>query len=117
MRVGPRRDDDPAMRKSTRSYQPTTSVYLVERFWPGVTPALADAATVRLERAASRLNDQGAVVRHLRSALLPADEVVMSLVEAGSLAIVVAVNERADYPADRISRSIPVGQPRQRRAR
>ena len=86
-----------------------THLFLIERFWPGVTPARANAATARLGRVAKCLDADGIGVRHLRSALLPADEVVWTVVEAGSRAAVIAVTERASYPVDRISETIPVG--------
>lgn len=86
-----------------------TRVYLIERFWPGVTPAAADAAIVRLGRAASALGGEGVTVRHLHSALLPADEVVLSMLEAGSLDTALRVSERAGHRADRISEGIDLG--------
>lgn len=86
-----------------------TRVYLIERFWPGVTPAAADAAIARLGRAASALGGEGVTVRHLHSALLPDDEVVLSMVEAGSLDTARRVSERAGYQADRISEGIDLG--------
>lgn len=86
-----------------------TRVYLIERFWPGVTPASADAAIARLGRAANALGNEGVAVRHLQSALLPADEVLLSMVEAGSLDMARRVSERAGYVADRISEGIDLG--------
>lgn len=83
-------------------------LYLVESFWPGVTTAGAHAAARRLRSAATR-SGRPASVRHLRSGLLPDDEVVWSMVEAGSAEAVMAVTMRASYPVDRISETIVVG--------
>ena len=83
-------------------------LYLVESFWPGVTTAGAHAAARRLCRAATR-SGRAASVRHLRSGLLPDDEVVWSMVEAGSADAVIAVTMRARYPVARISETIVVG--------
>lgn len=84
-------------------------LYLVESFWPGVTTAGAHAAACRLRAAATRSGRGAASVRHLRSGLLPRDEVVWSMVEAGSGEAVIAVTLRARYPVDRISETIVVG--------
>jgi hypothetical protein len=83
-------------------------LYLVESFWPGVTTAGAHAAARRLREAATR-SRRAASVRHLRSGLIPDDEVVWSMVEAGSADAVIAVTMRASYPVDRISETIVVG--------
>ncbi|MDQ2673594.1 MAG: hypothetical protein M3Y40_02970 [Chloroflexota bacterium] len=85
-------------------------LYLVESFWPGVTTAGAHAAARRLQEAAI---GHAAAVRHLRSGLIPDDEVVWSVVEAGSRDAVIAVTIRARYPVDRISETIVVGGKRQ----
>lgn len=97
------------MTKPARSEPLATRSFIVERFWPGVTQRRADAAIARLGRTASRIGTPSGPVRHLQSALLPADEVVVSMVEAGSMEAVIAVTEQARYPADRISESITVG--------
>lgn len=83
-------------------------LFLVERFWPGVTPALAAEAAGRLGAAAARFVEQGARIRHVGSALLPDDEVVFAFVEADSVTSVRALSDCAAFVADRISESIPV---------
>jgi hypothetical protein len=85
----------------------TRRTYLVERFWPGVTPALAEEAAGRLRAAAAGSADRSVV--HLGSALLPADEVVFTFVEADSASAVRELSERAAFAVDRISESISIG--------
>jgi len=85
------------------------SLYLVERFWPGVTAAEARAAVRRLDAAAGRSGGGASSVRHLRSGLIPRDELVWSMVEAASGEAVIAVASAARHPIDRISETIVVG--------
>jgi hypothetical protein len=87
----------------------TRHLFLVERFWPGVTAAGADAAVVRLADAAAAYDTGASPVRHVRTGLVPADELVWTVVEAGSRNAVIAVTSIADYPVDRISETIVVG--------
>lgn len=86
-----------------------TTLYLIERFWPGVTADGANAAAASLDAAVAASGSTARRVRHLRSGLVPADEVVWSVVEADSEAAVIAVTTRACYPVDRISETIVVG--------
>jgi hypothetical protein len=84
-------------------------LFLLERFWPGVTTAGAQAAARRLHAASSRSGRGSSAVRHLRSGLLPHDEVMWSMVEARSGDAIIAVTTQARHPVDRISESIVVG--------
>lgn len=85
-----------------------TTLYLLECFWPGVTPDSASQAAASLDAAAAG-DPALRCVRHLRSGLVPADEILWSMVEADSEAAVIAVTTKARYPVDRISRTIVVG--------
>jgi hypothetical protein len=87
---------------------PLRRVFLVERFWPGVTPPLAAEATARLREAAASTGNEGRSVRHLSSALLPDDEVLFTFVEADSVTSVRALSDRAAFAADRITESLTV---------
>jgi len=78
-------------------------MYLVERYWPGVDAALLRAALPRLERAASALTEEGRPVAHVGSLLVEDDQVVFSVIAAGSESVVAEVNERAELPVDRIA--------------
>lgn len=79
------------------------TTFLVERYWPGVDEETLRAALPRLEQAAGTLTRGGRPVDHIGSLLMPADEVVFSVIRADSEAIVRELNRRADLPVDRIS--------------
>jgi Protein of unknown function (DUF4242) len=86
-----------------------TRTYLVERYWPGVDEASLRDALPRLERAASALTAEGRPVEHVGSLLVADDEVVFSVISAGSESEVLEVNERAELPVDRIATVTPHG--------
>lgn len=77
--------------------------FLVERYWPGVDEAVLRAALPRLEISARAMTAEGHEVRHVGSFLMPADQVVISVISAESETIVREVNERAAMPVDRIA--------------
>jgi hypothetical protein len=77
------------------------STFLVERYWPGVTRPALDAAVDRLQQVLLGSPPHGPVA-HVASLLVDADEVVFCLFSATSPEAVEAVNERADFPFDRI---------------
>ncbi len=78
----------------------------MERYWPGVDLATLRAALPRLEAAARAMTAEGSSVEHVGSILMPLDEVVFSLIEAGDESIVRQLNERAELPAHRIAAAI-----------
>ncbi|HLY14181.1 MAG TPA: nickel-binding protein [Candidatus Limnocylindrales bacterium] len=83
-----------------------TRTFLVERYWPGVDEAIAQRVVASLERAARSMTAEGTPVAHVGSILMPADEVVFSLIEAADEQAARQVNERADVPLDRIAAAI-----------
>jgi hypothetical protein len=83
--------------------------FLVERYWPGVDEALLRAALPRLEAAARAMTSEGRHVDHLGSLLVPADQVVFSVIRASSEAIAREVNDRAQLRVDRIAAVTSVG--------
>ena len=83
-------------------------VYLVERYWPGVTNELLVEALNRGRQMMQQLCADGTPVHHVTSILIPAEEVVFSLYEGQSSAAVRALNERADIPVSRIVAAITV---------
>ena len=80
--------------------------FLVERYWPGVDLAMLRDALPRLEAVAKAMTAEGSRVEHVGSILMPADQVVFSLIEAGDESLVRQLNERADLPVDRIATAI-----------
>jgi hypothetical protein len=91
--------------------EPATSrgqMYLVERYWPGIDEPHLRAVLPNLERAAREMRDEGQSVEHVTSILMPADQVVFTLIDASSEAVVRELNERADLRIDRIAVAIHV---------
>jgi hypothetical protein len=80
-------------------------VYLVERYWPGVTcELLLDALNRGLQMEQARAEETP--VHHVISILIPAEEVVFSLYEGQSTLAVRQLNERAAIPVSRIASAI-----------
>ena len=88
---------------------PQTRTFLVERYWPGVDEVMARSVVSSLERAARAMTAEGIPVEHVGSILMPADQVVFSLIEAADEQAARQVNERADIPLDRIAAAIALG--------
>jgi hypothetical protein len=78
--------------------------FLMERYWPGVRRADVATAEDHLSRAAGELTRGGIPIRILSSTWIPADEVVLTLFEAGEEDDVLEVSRRSDYPFDRMQR-------------
>ncbi len=76
----------------------------MERYWPGVGRADVATAEERLRRAAGELTRDGIPIRIVNSAWIPADEVVLTLFEAGEEDDVLEVARRGGYPFDRVQR-------------
>jgi hypothetical protein len=85
---------------------PGKRTFLVERYWPGVDEAAARTVVWSLEREARAMTAEGIPVEHVGSILMPADQVVFSLIAAPSESVVRQVNERARMPLDRIAAAI-----------
>jgi hypothetical protein len=84
------------------------SVFLTERYWPGVTAELFVDAVRRLERAAEKMAGEGELIRVLRSTLIPGEEVVLGLIQARSAHIVAEASDRAVSPVHRITEVLSV---------
>jgi hypothetical protein len=82
------------------------STFRVERYWPGINEAALRAALPRLEHAASEMRAAGRSVAHVGSILMPADQVVFTLVRAESESDVRDLNQLAELPFDRIAAAI-----------
>lgn len=84
------------------------STFLVERYWPGIDETQLRAVLPNLERAARDMRAEGTSVEHVGSILMPADQVVFTLIAAPSESVVREVNERAELRIDRIAIAIQV---------
>ena len=78
--------------------------FLIERYWPGVSRADVATAEEDLGRASGELTRDGTPIRVLSSTWIPADEVVLTLFEAGEEDDVLEVSRRSNYPFDRMQR-------------
>src|SRR5436190_21709737 len=84
------------------------SIFLVERYWPGIDESRLRAVLPNLERAARDMRAEGLSVEHVGSILMPTDQVVFTLIAAPNESVVREVNERADIRTDRIAVAIQV---------
>ena len=85
--------------------------FLVERYWPGIDLAQLRDILPRLESAARAMTATGSRVEHVGSILMPADQVVFSLIAAADESLVRQLNERVELPADRIAEAIALLEP------
>lgn len=76
----------------------------MERYWPGVRRSDVATAEEHLCRVAGELTRDGIPIRILSSTWIPADEIVLTLFEAGEEDDVLEVGRRSNYPFDRIQR-------------
>ncbi|HEY7927706.1 MAG TPA: hypothetical protein VIG86_09865, partial [Candidatus Dormibacteraeota bacterium] len=58
------------------------AAFLVERYWPGVDEEVLRSALPRLELSARAMTAEGHHVHHVGSLLMPADQVVISVISA-----------------------------------
>jgi hypothetical protein len=83
--------------------------YLVEQYPPGLEPGELERLASRVRVAVNRLERDGKPIRFLRSTIVPADEAVLSIVEAVSEELVREAYARAGSPIERISAAIDQG--------
>jgi Protein of unknown function (DUF4242) len=83
-------------------------VYLVERYWPGVTIERLREALEGARRVLDDMRLEGISVRPISCTLIPAEEVVFSVYEGPSAEAVRFHNERAGLPFSRIVEAIAV---------
>jgi hypothetical protein len=84
--------------------------YLVERYWPGVTSELLLEALKRNRRVMEEMRGEGKRLRHVITILIPREEVVFSVYEGSSTAVVRQLNQRAAIPVSRIVEGIAITQ-------
>jgi hypothetical protein len=77
--------------------------YLIEGYLPRSRASELSAAAARLRRAAEALAAEGVHVRHVRSSFLPADELVLHVLEAESAEAAGAATTRAGITHERMT--------------
>lgn len=78
------------------------TLYLVERYLPGITGEQLTAAAGRAKSTTQQMRDEGMQVRYLRSTFLPAEEKCFCLFEGASPDLVEQANKRAEIPFEKI---------------
>jgi hypothetical protein len=81
--------------------------YLVEHYRPGLSVEALSEWAARVRDAATEMAREGKSVRYVRSTIVPADESLLCLLEAGSQALVLETYARAGIPFERVSAVIP----------
>jgi hypothetical protein len=89
----------------TKAYQ-TRNVYLVEHYEPGLTVDGLGGRAARVRETAVAMGSEGRAVRYLRSTIVPADEALLCVFEAGSEELVREIYARAGVPFERLSVAI-----------
>ncbi len=79
--------------------------FLVERYWPMADAPRLDSMLGRLRDAVHAARQSGQGVRYRGSVIVPDDELVLSLLDATSMAEARAASERAGVPFERILRA------------
>jgi hypothetical protein len=82
--------------------------YLIEGYQPRSRSAELTESVARLRRAVDALTAEGIPVRHLRSRFLPADELVLHVLEAESAEAAGDATKRAGIAPERIVEAVPV---------
>jgi hypothetical protein len=83
--------------------------YLVEHYRPGLTADELGALVARLRDAVAEMERDGKAVRCLRSTIVPSDEALLCVLEAGSEELVREAYARAGVPFERLSAVISDG--------
>jgi len=80
--------------------------FLVEHYWPGVTPAAFDEAAERVRSSAEALARAGEPIRYLHSTLVPEDESGFCVLEAASQGLVEEAYARAGVRFERVVHAV-----------
>jgi hypothetical protein len=90
------------MTKSSHS----RNVYLVEHYSPGLTVDGLGCWAARVRETAVAMGTEGRAIRYLRSTIVPADEALLCILEAGSEELLRELYARAGVPFERLSVAI-----------
>ena len=78
-------------------------MYLVEHYRPGLSAEGLRNAADLLRRVAGAMASEGSDVRYVRATIVPSDEAMLALFEAGSESIVRDAYARAGIACERIT--------------
>jgi hypothetical protein len=92
-----------------RAVAEARETYLVEHYRPGRSVDELQQWAARVRDAAVQLAGEGRPVRYLRSAIVPADESLLCVLEAAGEELVRETYARAGIPFERLSAVIPEG--------
>jgi hypothetical protein len=103
----PRRAQAPSVVHVARTDTAASTTYLVEHYRPGLLPHELRELGERVRDSARELERDGTLVRFRRSAVVPADEALLCVLEAPSEDLVRDVCARAGVPFERITVVLP----------
>lgn len=83
--------------------------YLVEHYRPGLRAGALKGWAARIREAATEMEREGKPVRYRRSAIVPADEALLCVLEATTEELVRETYARAGIQFERLSNVIPEG--------
>ena len=83
--------------------------FLVEHYRPGLTVDELRQWAELVRETAAQMRREGRAVRYVRSAIVPADESLLCVLEAASEELVRETYARAGIPFERLSSVIPEG--------
>jgi hypothetical protein len=95
---------------ANRASAEVRQTYLVEHYRPGLTVDELRQWAERVREAAARMEREGRAVRYVRSAIVPADESLLCVLEAATEELVRETYARAGIPFERLSAVIPEGE-------
>jgi hypothetical protein len=95
---------------ASRTGAEARTTYLVEHYGPGLTVEVFKEWAGRVRDAAGAMEREGKQVRYLRSTIVPADESLLCVVEAGTEELVRETYARAGLRFERLSTVVPEGE-------
>lgn len=78
------------------------ATFLVEHYWPGITPGLFEAACQRVRVRVDEIAGEGLRIRFVHSTLVADEESAFCVFEAESAAAVEEAYARAEVPFERV---------------
>ena len=85
------------------------STFLVEHYWPGITPGMFEAACRRVRLRVDEIAGEGLRIRFVHSTLVAHEESAFCVFEAESAAAVEEAYARAEVPFERVLDALQIG--------